>query len=199
MIPEAEVFVLADQAAVQVYGRIREDQWDSMLPPLFEMPGADQPVPLRQAINHYAYDNSWVPDMLAGRTMDEVGASASMGICSAAIHAATSNASVLQPVTPHVRSPIAMPSCTVPMATSRPGTTSGSSTSHGPSAPTMSHNSSGPRIPSLRSWHAACGRERRPPRRCGVRWESSVRPCQSPLTHRGAIGSSLSPGASPEK
>jgi hypothetical protein len=73
VIPEAEVFVLTDQAAVQVYGQIREDQWDSMLPPLFEMPGADQPVPLRQAINHYAYDNSWVPHMLAGRTMDEVG------------------------------------------------------------------------------------------------------------------------------
>jgi len=73
VIPEAEVFVLADQAAVQVYGQIREDQWDSMLPPLFEMPGADQPVPLRQAINHYGYDNSWVPDMLAGRTMNEVG------------------------------------------------------------------------------------------------------------------------------
>jgi hypothetical protein len=73
LIPEAEVFVLADQAAVRVYGQIREDQWNSELPPLFEMPGADQPVPLRQAINHYAYDNSWVPDMLAGRTMDEVG------------------------------------------------------------------------------------------------------------------------------
>ena len=73
MIPEAEVFVLADQAAVRVYGQIREDQWDSELPPLFEMPGADQPVPLRQAINHYAYDNSWVPDMLAGRTMEEFG------------------------------------------------------------------------------------------------------------------------------
>jgi hypothetical protein len=73
VIPEAEVFVLADQAAVRVYGQIRGDQWDSKLPPLFEMPGADQPVPLRQAINHYAYDNSWVPDMLAGRTMDEVG------------------------------------------------------------------------------------------------------------------------------
>jgi hypothetical protein len=73
VIPEAEVFVLADQAAVQAYGQIREDQWDGKLPPLFEMPGADQPVPLRQAVNHYAYDNSWVPDMLAGRTMDEVG------------------------------------------------------------------------------------------------------------------------------
>jgi hypothetical protein len=73
VIPEAEVFILADQAAVRVYGQIRGDQWDTMLPPLFDMPGADQPTPLRQAINHFAYDDSWVPDMLAGRTMDEVG------------------------------------------------------------------------------------------------------------------------------
>jgi hypothetical protein len=73
VIPEADVFVLADQTAVQVFSQIREDQWESMLPPMFDMPGADQPVPLRQAINHFAYDDSWVPDMLAGRTMDEVG------------------------------------------------------------------------------------------------------------------------------
>jgi hypothetical protein len=73
VIPEAEVFVLADQAAVQLYGQIRQDQWETQLPPLFDMPGADQPIPLRRAINHYASDNAWVPDMLAGRTMEEVG------------------------------------------------------------------------------------------------------------------------------
>jgi hypothetical protein len=73
VIPEAEIFVLADKAAVHVYGQIRDDQWDTTLPPLFDMPGADQAIPLRQAINHFAYDDSWVPDMLAGRTMDEVG------------------------------------------------------------------------------------------------------------------------------
>lgn len=73
MIREAEVFVLADQAAVEVFGRIREEHWDTELAPLFDMPGADQPTPLRQAVNHHAYDDAWVPDMLAGRTMDEVG------------------------------------------------------------------------------------------------------------------------------
>jgi hypothetical protein len=73
VIPEAEVFVLADQAAVQLYGQIRQDQWETRLPPLFDMPGADQPIPLRQAINHYAADNAWVPDILAGRTMEQVG------------------------------------------------------------------------------------------------------------------------------
>jgi hypothetical protein len=73
MIAEAEVFLLADGAAVAVFGAIPDDRWDSMLPPVFDMPGVDQPVRLREAINHYAYDNAWVPDMLAGWTMDEVG------------------------------------------------------------------------------------------------------------------------------
>ncbi len=73
MIAEAEVFLLADEAAVTVFSAIPDDHWESMLPPVFDMPGADQPGLLRDAINHYAYDNAWVPDMLAGRTMDEVG------------------------------------------------------------------------------------------------------------------------------
>jgi hypothetical protein len=73
MIAEAEVFLQADSAAVRVFSSIRTAQWELELPPIFDMPGADQPVPLRLAINHYAYDNAWVPDMLSGRTMDEVG------------------------------------------------------------------------------------------------------------------------------
>ena len=73
MIAEAEVFQRADEAAVQVFTAIGDDGWDRLLPPVFDMPGTDLPVPLRQAVNHYVYDNAWVPDMLAGRTMDEVG------------------------------------------------------------------------------------------------------------------------------
>ncbi|MET0864678.1 MAG: hypothetical protein ABWZ98_10120, partial [Nakamurella sp.] len=73
MIHEAEVFLQADAAAVRVFSTIRAEQWETLLPPVFDMPGADQPAPLRKAINHYTYDNAWVPDMVAGRTMDEVG------------------------------------------------------------------------------------------------------------------------------
>ncbi len=73
MIHEAELFLLADQAAVQTFAQIRAEQWDSELPPVFDMPGANQPAPLRQVVNHYAYDNAWVPDLLAGRSMDEAG------------------------------------------------------------------------------------------------------------------------------
>jgi hypothetical protein len=73
VITEAEVFLQADAAAVEVFAAIRADQWNLQLPPIFDMPGADRPTLLRDSINHYAYDNAWVPDMVAGHTMDEVG------------------------------------------------------------------------------------------------------------------------------
>lgn len=73
MIPEAEVFLLAEAAIVSVYAQLRDEHWDSVIPPVFDMPGADQPIPVRQLVNHHLYDDSWIPDMLAGRTMDEVG------------------------------------------------------------------------------------------------------------------------------
>ena len=44
------------------------------MPPTFAVrQGAGTPT-LRQVINYHAYDDAWVPDMLAGRTMDEAGA-----------------------------------------------------------------------------------------------------------------------------
>ncbi|MGI9000529.1 MAG: hypothetical protein ACR2GH_02565 [Pseudonocardia sp.] len=73
MIREAAVFLLADQAAMQVFGYVREEHWGIELPPVFDMPGADLPAPLRRVLAHLAYDEAWIPDMLAGRTMDEVG------------------------------------------------------------------------------------------------------------------------------
>jgi hypothetical protein len=73
MIHEAAVFQIADKAAVHAFTLVRAEDMDSVLPPLFDMPGADQPLPLRQVLAHAAYDEAWIPDMLAGRTMDEVG------------------------------------------------------------------------------------------------------------------------------
>lgn len=73
MIHEAQVFLLADQAAMEVFGCVREEHWGSELPPVFDMPGADLPTPLRRVLAHIAYDEAWIPDMLAGWTMNEVG------------------------------------------------------------------------------------------------------------------------------
>ena len=72
---EAEVFVLADRALAGVVARIRPDQWDMAMPPDFARRSADGPPPtLRSIVNYHAYDDAWVPDMLAGRTMEEAGA-----------------------------------------------------------------------------------------------------------------------------
>lgn len=70
-------FVLADQALDAVVQQIRDDQWDMTMPDTFaraDKPG--EPVTLRQIIRYHAYDEAWMPDMLAGRRMDEVGRTA---------------------------------------------------------------------------------------------------------------------------
>ena len=77
---EPEVFVLADRTLQGVVAQIRDEQWAMTMPPDFATSGApDRPITLREVINYHAYDDAWVPDMLAGRTMDEVGAEAHKG------------------------------------------------------------------------------------------------------------------------
>jgi hypothetical protein len=43
------------------------------MPPNFAMRQTDHVPTLREVVNYHAYDDSWVPDMLAGRTMAEAG------------------------------------------------------------------------------------------------------------------------------
>jgi uncharacterized protein (TIGR03086 family) len=69
---EAEVFVLADRELNKVIQQIKDDQWDMEMPPSFVRRGQDK-VSLRQIVNYHAYDEAWVPDILAGKTMEEVG------------------------------------------------------------------------------------------------------------------------------
>ena len=76
---ETEVFVLADRALNNVVAQIRDHQWDMDMPPDFVMRQTDHAPTLREIINYHAYDDAWVPDMLAGRTMDEVGRNSHQG------------------------------------------------------------------------------------------------------------------------
>jgi hypothetical protein len=70
---ETEVFVLADRALDKVVAQIRDDQWGMEMPASFARRQTDRTPTLREIINYHAYDDAWVPDMLAGRTMDEAG------------------------------------------------------------------------------------------------------------------------------
>jgi len=69
---EQEVFVLADRALLRVVEQIRDDQWELVVPDGMtpRRPGST----LRQVVDYHAYDEAWVPDVLGGRTIAEVGA-----------------------------------------------------------------------------------------------------------------------------
>lgn len=70
---EPEVFVLADHALDRVVAQVREDQWETVLPESFRTRRMDHTPTLREIVNYHAYDDAWVPEMLAGHTMQEVG------------------------------------------------------------------------------------------------------------------------------
>jgi uncharacterized protein (TIGR03086 family) len=70
-VDERDVFILADEALGAVVEKIRDDQWDLTVPDEMtpRLPGST----LRTVINYHAYDDAWVPDVLAGKTIEEVG------------------------------------------------------------------------------------------------------------------------------
>jgi hypothetical protein len=57
-----------------VVARIGDRQWEMPMPATFALRQTTTVPTLREVINYHAYDDSWVPDMLAGLTMDEAGA-----------------------------------------------------------------------------------------------------------------------------
>lgn len=127
MIREAELFVQADRALVGLVSRIRDDQWHLVLPPVFDMPGADVPVEVRSAVNHLAYDDAWVPAMLAGSTMDETGRDTFDGDLPGDDPPRPGRPlSPTPPARPHAPPSTRPPRCTAATATAPPTTTSGS-------------------------------------------------------------------------
>ncbi|TMC10177.1 MAG: TIGR03086 family protein [Chloroflexi bacterium] len=70
---QTELFVQADRALDGVVAQVRDDQWQMEMPESFFTRSVDRRPTLREILNYHAYDDAWVPDMLAGRTMDEVG------------------------------------------------------------------------------------------------------------------------------
>ncbi len=69
---EPEVFLLAEHALQNVIDQVLDDQWDMEMPTSFARRNQSV-VTLREIVSYHAYDDAWVPDMLAGKTMDEAG------------------------------------------------------------------------------------------------------------------------------
>jgi uncharacterized protein (TIGR03086 family) len=72
-IPEPEVYALAVSTLAGVLAQVRDDQWDMVLPPSFARRDSQSTPTLREVVNYHAYNDAWVPDMLAGKTMAEAG------------------------------------------------------------------------------------------------------------------------------
>lgn len=64
-----ELFITSNQALRKTVDQIAEDQWGLMLTP----EASRKPTALRDAVRYHTYDDAWVPDVLAGKTKEEVG------------------------------------------------------------------------------------------------------------------------------
>lgn len=71
---EKKLFLTADNALSAVVEQIKDDQWDMVMPKTFRTwSNPDKDLTLREVINYHAYDEAWVPETLAGKTIEEVG------------------------------------------------------------------------------------------------------------------------------
>ena len=76
---EQDVFILANRTLQGVVNQIRDDQWSMVMPADFARTTSDTDTTLRDVIAYHAYDDAWVPDVLAGRSVDEAGQGAYSG------------------------------------------------------------------------------------------------------------------------
>ena len=77
VLREAELFVMAQDVLVEVVGRIRPEHRHTVVPPQFDAPADDAPVPLPALVERLARDDARLPDLLAGREPADVAVSAS--------------------------------------------------------------------------------------------------------------------------
>ncbi len=69
MLREAELFVMAEQMLVEVLGRVREEDRQIVLPPMY--PGAMEPLAIERAIRRHLRQDVLLPGVLGGRAASE--------------------------------------------------------------------------------------------------------------------------------
>src|SRR5215467_15064340 len=72
VLSEQDVFILSERALSNVIDQIQDQQWTQTTPDWFQTGRQGKPT-LRAIINYHTYDSAWVPDVLAGKIMAEVG------------------------------------------------------------------------------------------------------------------------------
>ena len=69
---EAQLFEIADRAFAGVVDQVTADRWEETTPAWLDTAHRG-PHTLRQLVDYHAYDTAWVPDVLGGKTIAEVG------------------------------------------------------------------------------------------------------------------------------
>ena len=64
-----QLFVLSEHSLTRVFDGITDDQWSLPVPKTIQK----DEVTLKKLMNYHAYDDAWVPETLAGKTIAEVG------------------------------------------------------------------------------------------------------------------------------
>ena len=64
-----QLFVLSEHSLTRVFEGIPDDQWNLPVPKSIQK----DEVTLQKLMNYHAYDDAWVPETLAGKTIAEVG------------------------------------------------------------------------------------------------------------------------------
>jgi hypothetical protein len=64
-----ELFIYSNKALQHSIAQITDESWDKMLP----VGMSSKPTNLRDAVRYHTYDDAWVPEVLAGKTIVEVG------------------------------------------------------------------------------------------------------------------------------
>jgi len=70
---QKELAILADKSLLGIINQIKDEQWDMTMPKDFPTNDPSKKSTLLEIIDYHTYDNAWIPDMLAGKTMDEAG------------------------------------------------------------------------------------------------------------------------------
>ena len=65
-----ELYTKANEAEQKVVAHIADDQWDLAMPQII----THEPMRLQEVVRYHIWDDAWIPDVLAGKTKEEVGA-----------------------------------------------------------------------------------------------------------------------------
>jgi len=64
-----ELYITSNETEQKVIEQIADDQWGLMMPEKITR----QPMTLQEVVRYHIWDDAWIPDVLAGKTKEEVG------------------------------------------------------------------------------------------------------------------------------